>query len=140
MPLVPIVIERSGREERAMDIYSRLLQDRIIILGSAIDDTIATWARPQAAAAAAQKLLHAGIPAAALTTSRDLVGSDHLRERGFWDANGAGVLPGLPWRASFGRISGPAPGLGADTDTVLRDVLDISPADIAALRQSGALG
>src|SRR5262245_37265636 len=41
MPLVPIVIERSGREERAMDIYSRLLQDRIIILGSAIDDTVA---------------------------------------------------------------------------------------------------
>ncbi len=41
MPLVPIVIERSGREERAMDIYSRLLQDRIIILGSTIDDTVA---------------------------------------------------------------------------------------------------
>ena len=41
MPLVPIVIERSGREERAMDIYSRLLQDRIIILGSAIDDNVA---------------------------------------------------------------------------------------------------
>ena len=40
MPLVPIVIERSGREERAMDIYSRLLQDRIIILGSAIDDNV----------------------------------------------------------------------------------------------------
>jgi ATP-dependent Clp protease protease subunit len=41
MPLVPIVIERSGREERAMDIYSRLLQDRIIILGTAIDDQVA---------------------------------------------------------------------------------------------------
>lgn len=41
MPLVPIVVERSGREERAMDIYSRLLQDRIIILGTAIDDTVA---------------------------------------------------------------------------------------------------
>src|SRR5205823_10582899 len=41
MPLIPIVIERSGREERALDIYSRLLQDRIIILGSAIDDTVA---------------------------------------------------------------------------------------------------
>ena len=40
MPLIPIVIERSGREERAMDIYSRLLQDRIIILGSAIDDNV----------------------------------------------------------------------------------------------------
>ena len=40
MPLVPIVIEKSGREERAMDIYSRLLQDRIIILGTAIDDNV----------------------------------------------------------------------------------------------------
>lgn len=41
MPLVPYVIERSGREERAMDIYSRLLKDRIIILGTAIDDNVA---------------------------------------------------------------------------------------------------
>ena len=39
--LIPIVIERSGREERAMDIYSRLLQDRIIILGQPIDDNVA---------------------------------------------------------------------------------------------------
>ena len=41
MTLIPIVIERSGREERALDIYSRLLQDRIIILGSVIDDNVA---------------------------------------------------------------------------------------------------
>ena len=41
MPLIPIVVEKSGREERAMDIYSRLLQDRIILLGSAIDDAVA---------------------------------------------------------------------------------------------------
>lgn len=41
MPLVPYVIERSGREERAMDIFSRLLKDRIIFIGTAIDDTIA---------------------------------------------------------------------------------------------------
>ncbi|WP_165246483.1 ATP-dependent Clp protease proteolytic subunit [Paludisphaera soli] len=47
MPLVPIVIERSGREERAMDIYSRLLQDRIIILGTAIDDNVANLAVAQ---------------------------------------------------------------------------------------------
>lgn len=40
MPLIPYVIEKSGREERAMDIYSRLLKDRIIILGSAIDDEV----------------------------------------------------------------------------------------------------
>lgn len=41
MPLVPYVVERSGREERAMDIFSRLLKDRIIFLGTAIDDNIA---------------------------------------------------------------------------------------------------
>jgi ATP-dependent Clp protease protease subunit len=41
MPLIPYVIEKSGREERAMDIYSRLLKDRIIFLGSQIDDDVA---------------------------------------------------------------------------------------------------
>jgi ATP-dependent Clp protease, protease subunit len=39
--LVPYVIEKSGREERAMDIYSRLLKDRIVILGSQINDVVA---------------------------------------------------------------------------------------------------
>ena len=38
---IPIVIEKSGREERAYDIYSRLLQDRIIFLAGGIDDEIA---------------------------------------------------------------------------------------------------
>jgi ATP-dependent Clp protease protease subunit len=38
---VPIVIETSGRGERAYDIYSRLLRDRIILLGTPIDDNIA---------------------------------------------------------------------------------------------------
>ena len=38
--LVPYVIEKNGREERAMDIYSRLLRDRIILLGSAINDDV----------------------------------------------------------------------------------------------------
>ena len=40
MPLIPFVIEKSGREERAMDIYSRLLKDRIVILGSQISDVV----------------------------------------------------------------------------------------------------
>ena len=39
--LVPIVIEKSGRGERAYDIYSRLLKDRIIFLGGPIDDSAA---------------------------------------------------------------------------------------------------
>ncbi len=37
---IPYVIERHGREERAMDIYSRLLKDRIIMLGSGINDGV----------------------------------------------------------------------------------------------------
>ncbi|MBW6516007.1 MAG: ATP-dependent Clp endopeptidase proteolytic subunit ClpP [Candidatus Cloacimonetes bacterium] len=41
MPYVPIVVEQSGRTERAYDIYSRLLKDRIIFVGSVIDDNVA---------------------------------------------------------------------------------------------------
>ncbi len=41
MTLVPIVVEQSHRGERAYDIYSRLLKDRIIFLGTGIDDDIA---------------------------------------------------------------------------------------------------
>ena len=40
--LVPIVVEQSGRGERAFDIYSRLLKDRIVFLGMPIDDNIAS--------------------------------------------------------------------------------------------------
>ena len=38
--LIPMVIEQSGRGERAYDIYSRLLKDRIIFIGSGIDDDV----------------------------------------------------------------------------------------------------
>lgn len=41
MPLIPMVVERTGRGERGYDIYSRLLVDRIIFLGSPINDDIA---------------------------------------------------------------------------------------------------
>lgn len=42
MSLVPMVVEQTGRGERAYDIYSRLLKERIIFLGTPIDDTIAS--------------------------------------------------------------------------------------------------
>ena len=109
---------------------------REVGLGTAL----AEWLEPQSAASAAARLLSAGVPAAALASSLDLVASEHLRTRGFWQANGAGVLPGLPWHASFGRRSGDAPALGADTDAVLTEVLGLSSAEIAPLRNSGALG
>ena len=41
MALVPMVVEQTSRGERAYDIYSRLLKDRIVFIGTAIDDTIA---------------------------------------------------------------------------------------------------
>ena len=55
-------------------------------------------------------------PSAALASSVDLVRDTHLCERGFWDVHEGGVLPGFSWRASFGRRTGPAPALGADSD------------------------
>jgi crotonobetainyl-CoA:carnitine CoA-transferase CaiB-like acyl-CoA transferase len=116
-----------------------LFRDRVA-QRAAIDDALAAWLRPRAAEAAAQQLLGVGIPAAALATSRDLVNSDHLRERGFWDPYDNGVLPGLPWHESFGRTYGAAPEFGANTDTVLREVLDLSLDGIAVLRRSEPLG
>jgi crotonobetainyl-CoA:carnitine CoA-transferase CaiB-like acyl-CoA transferase len=106
----------------------------------AIEETLAAWLRPQPAKTAEAELVRAGIPAAALAKSVDLVDNDHLKQRGFWEAHGAGVLPGLPWRASFGRKSGDAPELGADTETVIEEMLGLSPREIAGLSRSGALG
>jgi crotonobetainyl-CoA:carnitine CoA-transferase CaiB-like acyl-CoA transferase len=80
------------------------------------------------------------MPAAALARTEDLVQSEHLRARGFWDTYGRGVLPGLPWSASFARLIGQAPELGADTDAVLRTVLDLSPDAVQDLRKAGVLG
>jgi benzylsuccinate CoA-transferase BbsF subunit len=107
---------------------------------AAIDEALAAWLRIRPAASAEAELLQAGIPAAALANARDLVDSKHLAERGFWDPYGSGVLPALPWRASCGRVTAPAPELGADTGAVLCEVLDLSEQEIGALRRSGALG
>ncbi len=41
MPLIPMVVQQDGRGERSFDIYSRLLNERIVFLGQAIDDEIA---------------------------------------------------------------------------------------------------
>jgi ATP-dependent Clp protease protease subunit len=41
LTLIPYVVEKNGREERAMDVYSRLLKDRIVFLGSQVNDAVA---------------------------------------------------------------------------------------------------
>ncbi len=101
---------------------------------------LAAWLSPQRAADAARRLRDAGVPAAALASALDLVSDPHLCARGFWDPYNGSVIPGLPWRASFGRTNGPPPGLGADTEAVLRDVASYTAADIGALRAAGAFG
>jgi crotonobetainyl-CoA:carnitine CoA-transferase CaiB-like acyl-CoA transferase len=106
------------------------------IVPGATDQVLSAWAAAQSAAVAAETLLRAGVPAAALARTGDLAKSPHLAARSFWE----GGLPGLPWRASFGRATGPAPELGADTDQVLRDVLGMPAERVAELRTSGALG
>jgi crotonobetainyl-CoA:carnitine CoA-transferase CaiB-like acyl-CoA transferase len=118
----------------ALDLGRRIDAQRVI------DAALTAWAGTRSASAAAESLKIAGIPAAALARSADLVKSPHLAAREFWDRHGAGVLPGLPWRASFGRTTGPAPELGADSDHVLADVLGLSQERIVVLRTSGALG
>ena len=47
MALVPIVVEQTGRGERAYDIFSRLLKERIVFIGQPIDDTVASLAIAQ---------------------------------------------------------------------------------------------
>ena len=111
-----------------------------MVQSEAIDRVLSTWAQSQAASAAAATLMRAGVPAAVLTSSTNLVCCEHLRKRGFWDAEAAGLVPGLPWRTSFGRVSGAAPALGSETEAVLRDVLGLSPATINGLRDARALG
>jgi len=118
----------------ALDLGRRIDAQRVI------DAALTAWAGTRSVSAAAESLKNAGIPAAALARTADLVKSPHLAAREFWDRHGAGVLPGLPWRASFGRTPGPAPELGADSDHVLADVLGLSQERIVVLRTSGALG
>ena len=47
MNFIPTIVEQTARGERAYDLYSRLLRDRIIFLGSAIDDIVASLVTAQ---------------------------------------------------------------------------------------------
>ncbi len=97
------------------DVQQQSLRD---LLG---DIPLEHWLRERTAREAETLLLQAGVPAAALASSLDLLASDHLRARGFWDDG----LPGLPWRASFGRKHGSAPELGEHTDEVLSEMPEL---------------
>tara|TARA_Y100001934_G_scaffold207858_1_gene245824 strand:- start:153 stop:1262 length:1110 start_codon:yes stop_codon:yes gene_type:complete len=105
-----------------------------------IDAALAAWTRERDSVDAAAQLAAVGIAAAPVNTMLDLTDDDHFKARGFWEASDDGALPGLPWQSSFGRVNGPAPALGADTDGVLREMLGLSADEIARLRAEGAFG
>ena len=105
-----------------------------------IDLVLAEWSKTQDTSSAAKVLTNAGVPSASVASMLDLVNSDHLLARQFWETSDDGSLPGLPWRSSFGRKQGTAPALGADIDAVLQEVLGMAPGEIASLRGAGTFG
>ena len=107
---------------------------------SEIDKLISVFISKLLPSDGARALTAADVPAAAVMTTAKLVNDPHLRARGFWDLHESGVLPGLPWQSDFGREIGPAPAHGEHTDHILERVLGLSAAEIAALRDAGALG
>ena len=58
--LVPMVVEQTSRGERAFDIYSRLLKENIIFLGTPIDDNVANLVIAQIAVPGARRILRDG--------------------------------------------------------------------------------
>ena len=105
---------------------------------SACDAALAAWCETRDAREAERVLRSAGLAAAALARSVDLVNSAHLRARGFWDPHGDGVLPGLPWRASFGRAIGVAPALGEHNAAVLGRSPSVNPLRSSAISEAEA--
>ena len=90
---------------------------------------IEAWCTQHSAADACDLLQRAEVPCAVVADAASLVNCPHLQARGFWHPHRAGVLPGLPWHASFGARCEPAPALGADTDSVLQELLGTRTVD-----------
>ena len=136
----PHDVYRCAGDDQWVGIAVRNETERQALRTLVLAEELSAWCSQRTASDASGLLARAGIPAAPVTGSFDLVESAHLRVRWFWDRLGSGVVPGLPWRASYGRVIGPSPGLGEHTDAVLREVLGLAPDRIAALRTGGALG
>lgn len=105
-----------------------------------IDEILTAWTRGSSVTELAAMLVDTQIASASVVGTRDLIEDAHLKARGFWDVSGDGVVPGLPWHANFSRTIGAAPGMGADTDWVLKEILKMPAEKIAYMRASGAIG
>ncbi len=111
-----------------------------------LEEVVAAWTRERTPEEATAALQAAGVAAFTAATNQDLAEDPHLAARDFFvelphPEVGVRRHVGVPWRmsASECRVRRPAPALGADTDTVLRDVCGYDEAEIAALRAAGAL-
>lgn len=113
-----------------------------------IDAAIDDWCRRRDAAAVADELLALGIPAAPVTAAARLGDNPQLQARGFFEAVahpivGTHTYPTLPLRLTSHRgrwSTRSAPTLGAHTEEMLRELLDLSDSEIAALRADGIIG
>ncbi len=107
-----------------------------------LDQRVTAWTRVRTAEDVMQTLQRAGVAAGVVANARDLCERDpQLQERGYWararTPEGESMeFDGVPVRLSAtpGRIAGPGPLLGEHTDSVLKRVLNLSPAAIATLR------
>ncbi len=136
----PHNVYRCAGDDRWIGVAVRDAAERERLRTAIGGDDLAAWCLTRSAEDAARALIAAGIPAASVAGSFDLVESPHLQARGFWNKQGQGVVPGLPWLASYGRTIAPAPGLGEHTDEILREVLGLPVDRLAALRAAGVFG
>jgi crotonobetainyl-CoA:carnitine CoA-transferase CaiB-like acyl-CoA transferase len=113
---------------------------------SAFEEALRAWAAGLSTEAALAALRPTGVPAASVRTYEDLVGSQWGRDRGLYE-----VLPhpyladqplfNLPWKVAGHGFPARscAPLLGSGTDTVLTEILGLSPTRLAELRAAGAI-
>ncbi len=112
----------------------------------ALEACIAGWTRTQDAHALAIRLQAVGVPAYPSLSAPELVQDPQLAARGFFERLehaevGRRTHAGIPWLLTHGRngVRSPAPLLGADTESVLRDLLGHSPEEIARLTEDKIL-
>jgi crotonobetainyl-CoA:carnitine CoA-transferase CaiB-like acyl-CoA transferase len=134
-----------GDSSWAADIASGTVEDRRRS-HDAIDAELARWTADQDAEEAANRLVAAGVPACAVSPSRDIVGNPQLRSRQLFEmethtVTGDHEIPMLPFR--FSRVDhwlrSPAPTLGQHNTEVLSEI-GLAPAAIEDLRRTGIVG
>ncbi|HZR85003.1 MAG TPA: CoA transferase [Candidatus Binatia bacterium] len=114
--------------------------------GDAIERALERWTRQRAARELAERLQDAGVPAAAVANGEDVCRHDpQLAARGFFRSVRAPegdlvTVDGLPLAGDVaGDVLAPGPLLGEHCDGVLREILGLSHAEIAALREEGVI-